>query len=265
MTNRNSADRVLAGLRGRKTTGAQKSRKGAATRPQDPATAIRGSRGTDRPKARQPQRGGIIFKFLSLCVLVAFVFVLYLARHPLLRLVGSALVLDDSPRAADAIVVLGDDNYNGDRAARAAELVKAGWAPRVVASGRYLRPYASVAELEQHDLTDRGVPASAVVRFAHRAENTREECAAVSALVAARGWKHILLVTSNYQTRRADYVCSRLLPRGTELRVVAAQDSEYSPDTWWESRRGMKIFFHEVGGFVVALWEMRHNSVQTED
>jgi len=178
---------------------------------------------------------------------------------------GRALVLDDSARASDAIVILGDDNYNGDRAARAAELMKAGWAPRVVASGRYLRPYASIAELEQHDLTDRGVPASAVVRFPQHADNTREECAAVSGLLASHGWKHILLVTSNYHTRRADYICSRLLPRGTELRVVAAQDSEFRPDNWWETRKGLRIFFHEIGGFVVAFWEMRHNSVQTED
>ena len=221
--------------------------------------------GGGRRGGREPQRGGIIFKFLALCVTSALVFALYLARHPLLGLMGRALVLDDSPRASDAIVILGDDNYNGDRAARAAELMKAGWAPRVVASGRYLRPYASIAELEQHDLTDRGVPASAVVRFPQHADNTREECAAVSGLLASHGWKHVLLVTSNYHTRRADYICSRLLPRGTELRVVAAQDSEFRPDNWWETRKGLRIFFHEIGGFVVAFWEMRHNSVQTED
>lgn len=216
-------------------------------------------------RKRNPQRGGIIFKFLALCLLAAFALALYLVRHPLLRLAGSALVLDDAPRAADAIAVLGDDNYNGDRAARAAALLKAGWAPRIVASGRYLRPYASIAELEQHDLVDRGVPASAVVRFSHHAENTREECAALSGLFAQRGWKHILLVTSNYHTRRAGYICSRLLPEGTELRVVAAPDGEFQTDDWWDSRQGVRIVFHEVVGFVVAAWELRHNHVQTVD
>jgi uncharacterized SAM-binding protein YcdF (DUF218 family) len=211
------------------------------------------------------QRGGIIFKFLLLCCFVAFLFALYLVRHPLLRLAGSALVKDDSPRASDAIAILGDDNYNGDRATRGAELLKAGWAPRIVASGRYLRPYASVADLEERDLRERGVPATAIVHFAQRAENTREECSALSNLFAARGWKHVLLVTSNYHTRRADYICSRLLPAGTDLRVVAAQDSEYRPDDWWESRRGVKIFGHEVLGFVVAFCEMRHEHVQTSE
>jgi uncharacterized SAM-binding protein YcdF (DUF218 family) len=168
-------------------------------------------------------------------------------------------------RCCDSPVILGDDNYDGDRASRAAELLKAGWAPHVVASGRYLRPYASIAELERRDLIDRGVPATAIIPYAHRATDTREECAAIGQLAGARGWKRVLLVTSNYHTRRAEYICSRLVPPGIELRVLAAADSEYSPDNWWHSRKGTKIFFHEVAGLVVASWEMRHNSVQTTE
>jgi uncharacterized SAM-binding protein YcdF (DUF218 family) len=210
-----------------------------------------------------PERGGIIFKFLFLVFLVVCLFVLYLARHPILHFAGSLLVEDDSPRASDAIVILGDDNYGGDRATKAAELIKAGWAPRVVASGRYLRSYASIADLERHDLLDRGVPATAVVPFPSHAENTREECTAIGQFLRTRGWKHVLIVTSNYHTRRADYICSRVLPEGTDLHVVAAPDAEYSPSNWWQSRRGIKIFAHEVVGFVVAAWELRDNSVQT--
>lgn len=211
------------------------------------------------------ERGGIISRFLLLVFLVVLVFVLYLARHPILRLAGSALIEDDSPRASDAIVVLSDDNYAGDRATKAAELIKAGWAPRVVASGRYLRSYASISELERHDLLERGVPGSAIVSFPNHAENTRDECSAIGGFLASRRWKHVLIVTSNYHTRRADYICSRVLPPGTDLHVVAAPDAEYDTNTWWQSRKGIKIFFHEVGGFIVAAWELRHNSVQTTE
>jgi uncharacterized SAM-binding protein YcdF (DUF218 family) len=214
-------------------------------------------------KQANPERGGIIFRFLLLIVFLALLFVLYLARQPLLRFAGGLLVVDDSPRASDAIVLLGDDNYDGDRASRAAELLRAGWAPHVVASGRYLRPYASMAELERRDLMDRGVPATAIIPYAHRATDTREECTAIGQLAGARAWKRVLLVTSNYHTRRVEYICSRLLPPGIELHVLAAADSEYSPDNWWHSRKGVKIFLHEVVGLVVAFWEMRHNSVQT--
>jgi uncharacterized SAM-binding protein YcdF (DUF218 family) len=211
------------------------------------------------------QRGGIFFRFLFLLFVIVFFLFLYVVRHPLLRLAGDYWVVDELPQTSDAIVMLGDDNYNGDRAARAAELFKSGIAPRVVASGRYMRPYASFADLEQHDLIDHGVPASAVVRFSHRADDTREEAIAISQLLSSRGWKRIIVVTSTYHTRRAQYICKRVFPTGALLRIVAARDSEYDPDHWWWTRQGVRIFFHEFVGMGVTVWEMRRNSVQTSD
>jgi uncharacterized SAM-binding protein YcdF (DUF218 family) len=215
--------------------------------------------------ARKRQTGGIFFRFLCFLGLLCLLLALYAARRPLLRLAGSFWIIDESPAQADAIVVLGDDNFNADRAARAAQLYRAGWAPRVVASGRYLRPYASIAELEAHDLEDRGVPAADVVRFTHKAENTREETAALAQLISSRGWKRILLVTSSYHTRRSQYLAERQFPPGTTLRVVAAPDSDYDPQGWWRTRTGMKIFVHECVGMLVSVWEMRHNNVHTND
>jgi uncharacterized SAM-binding protein YcdF (DUF218 family) len=215
--------------------------------------------------SRNTQRGGIFFRLLFFLCFLFFLFVIYLVRHPLLRLAGDFWIVDDGPAPSDAIVVLGDDNYNGDRAARAAALFKAGWAPRVVASGRGLRSYASIAELEQHDLAADGVPQESIVRFDHRAENTREEGLALRQLISQRGWKRILLVTSNYHTRRARYIAARTLPPGTVLRVVPAADTEYDPGRWWYTRRGEVIFFHELVGMVVAIWETRHDEVQTSD
>jgi uncharacterized SAM-binding protein YcdF (DUF218 family) len=209
------------------------------------------------------QRGGIFFRLLFLIFSLAVLIVLYLARNPLLRLAGNLWVVDDPPAHADAIVVLSDDNFYAERAARAAELFKAGWASRVVASGRNLRAYASIAELMQHDLVDRGVPESAVVRFPNRAANTREEAEAVSAFVASHGWKRILIVTSNYHTRRARYIYERLLPAGTSLQVSAAHDSEFDPSGWWRTRVGVKRFLAETVGLLVAIWELRHNDVRS--
>jgi len=180
-----------------------------------------------------------------------------------MRLAGNFWVVDDGPAASDAIVILGDDNYAGDRATRAAEVLKAGWAPRIIASGRYLRPYASIAQLEQHDLLDRGVPASAIIPFAHRATNTREEGQALAKFLSDRGWKRIIVITSNYHTRRARYILERVLPAGTTLRVLPANDVNYDPNSWWSTRRGTKIFFHESVGMLVAMWELRHQDRRT--
>src|SRR2546427_4979767 len=110
---------------------------------------------------KAPERGGIISKLIVLILVLSFCGLVYLVRRPLLRFAGGLCIAEDSLAKSDTIVVLSDDNFNADRSARAAELFRAGWAPRIVASGRRLRPYASVAELMAHDLTDRGIPKDA--------------------------------------------------------------------------------------------------------
>jgi uncharacterized SAM-binding protein YcdF (DUF218 family) len=219
------------------------------------------SRGTERLRARS-ERGGVFFRLLFFIFFLALLGVLYLVRQPILRLAGGFLIVDDEPRSSDVIVVL-DDDYDSDAAARAADLFKAGWAPRIVASGRYLRPYATEAELTQHDLTDRGVPATAFVRFAHRGADTREEARELATFLSSHGWKKILVVTANYRTRRVKYVLERSLPEESEVRMVAARDPDYDPNNWWRHRASVKNFFRETLGYFEALWEMRHSDVKS--
>jgi uncharacterized SAM-binding protein YcdF (DUF218 family) len=198
-----------------------------------------------------------------LVFLVIFAFVIYLARYPILRFAGNFWVVDESPQTSDAIVILSDDDYDAVRASRAADLYRSSWAPRIVASGRALRPYASIAELMQRDLTDRGVPATAVVRFPNRARNTLEEAGAVSEFLSTHGWRKIIVVTSNYHTRRARFIYEHALAPGTELRMVAAPDPAYDPNSWWRTREGVKTFFYEFVGYIVARWELRKSDVRT--
>lgn len=205
------------------------------------------------------ERGGILFKLVVLILMLAFCGMLYLVRHPLLRFVGGLCIVEDTLSKSDALVVLSDDNFNADRSKRAAELFRAGWAPRIVASGRRLRPYATMAELIAHDLTDRGVPKDAVIRFPQGGDNTREEAQALVSLAAERKWNRLIIVTSNYHTRRARYIFLHVFPAAVEIRVAAARDSEYDPEDWWESRKGIKHFFNETVGMVVAMWELRHS------
>src|ERR1700676_1248287 len=108
---------------------------------------------SNRQVAGGEQVGGILVNLVVLLCLAAFFFVLYLARHPLMRFAAEAWVIDQPAAHTDAILVLGDDNFYADRAAHAAELFRHGAAPVVVASGRRLRPNAGIVELMEHDLT----------------------------------------------------------------------------------------------------------------
>jgi uncharacterized SAM-binding protein YcdF (DUF218 family) len=206
---------------------------------------------------RGGQRGGIIFRLLGLLMLCLFAGIIYLARNPLLRAAGGFWIVEDRMEPADVIVVIGDDDFTADRATEAAALFHGGWAPLIVASGRMLRPYSTVADLMTRDLESRGVPAKAIVRFSHRANTTLEEAKDLQVLIAQNGWRRILLVTSNYHTRRARYIFRKVLPSNVSLEVVGAFDAEFEPATWWQSRQGRKIFLLETMGYLVAVWELR--------
>jgi uncharacterized SAM-binding protein YcdF (DUF218 family) len=203
------------------------------------------------------EHGGIFFRVLFLLFFFGFLAVLYAARHPLLRFAGQFWVVDEPAAQSDALIVLGDDNYAADRAFHAAELYREGVTPVVVASGRMLRQNVSMADVMEHDLKSFGVPASSIVKLAHRAQNTREEAVEAARLIQARGWKRVLVVTSNYHARRARFIYERVLPSGVGLRVSGARDSEFDPSRWWQTRQGQKLFMSELAGYLVARWELR--------
>src|SRR5690242_19731302 len=94
---------------------------------------------------RGSERGGIIANLVALLFLVVLCAVVYLARHPILRFTAESWIVNEPAAHADAILVLGDDNFYGDRATEAAQLFRQGVAPVVVASGRRLRPGAGMS------------------------------------------------------------------------------------------------------------------------
>jgi uncharacterized SAM-binding protein YcdF (DUF218 family) len=189
---------------------------------------------------------------------------LYLVRRPILRFVGESWIVEDADSKADALIVLSDDNFYADRATRAAELFREGKAPIVVASGRRLRPMAGIAELMEHDLVERGVPRDRIVRLAHDADNTREEAEALTKLAMQRKWHSVIVVTSNYHTRRARYIFHRVFPQGIEVHVASAHDGDFDPQHWWEKRKAIKELTREFAGMAVAIWELRGKSETSE-
>jgi uncharacterized SAM-binding protein YcdF (DUF218 family) len=208
-------------------------------------------------RRHRAQRGGIILKLLCVLFTLLILAGLYLLRGPILRTVGGWYVVDEPLQPADAIVVLGDDNYLAERAARAAELYHQKWAPRIVASGRHLRPYATITQLMQKDLADRGVPAAAIVPLPSTATNTLQEARVVRDLARREQWTRLLVVTSNFHTRRTRFIYSRVFSPPIEVRVAAARDSAFDPERWWQTRSGLRALFMETVGLVVAAWETR--------
>jgi len=63
-------------------------------------------------------------------------------------------------------------------------------------------------------------------------------------LLRSAGAHRILLVTSDYHTRRAGKVFRRAAP-DLEFIVVAAPDEDFSAGGWWRTRDGRKVALYE--------------------
>ena len=74
--------------------------------------------------------------------------------------------------------------------------------------------------------------------------STREETAFAGKYLREHGIHKILLVTSNYHTRRAAYLMRKQNP-GLQVVTIAAADPNFDPNIWWKSREGKKVFLLE--------------------
>jgi uncharacterized SAM-binding protein YcdF (DUF218 family) len=104
------------------------------------------------------------------------------------------LVIDSGQNRADAIVLLGGGS--GERPTRAAELFRAGVAPRIIVSG------AGDAGGNRLLLMNRGVPGRAI-ELEPNSKTTKENALFSIPLLRAEGAKRVVLVTSWYHSRRA--------------------------------------------------------------
>src|SRR5271165_3275357 len=209
-----------------------------------------------RRRKQANQHGGIMTNLVALVFVLALCALVYFARHPIMRFVAESWVVNEPAAHADAIVVLGGDNFYADRATHAAKLYREHVANFVVASGRRFRPNAAEPELTEHDLVERGVPRENILRLPHDASSTIEEAAAIRHTAEQRHWKSLLVVTSNYHTRRARYIFQKEFPSRIVVTVASAPDGDFDPDHWWEKRLSVKLFVHELAGMVDAIWEL---------
>lgn len=163
---------------------------------------------------------------------------------------GRFLVVD-RPQRADVIVVLAGETDR--RPARGLELLAQGSAPKlfidVPAAGRIFgHDISQLAEeyvqaLPQHQ----AVSLCPIVGLSTKAE-TRDVARCLEPIHA----RSVLLVTSDYHTRRALSTFRHELPQ-YEFSVAAATDSQQFGRSWWRRRQWAKQNFDEW--IRLAWWE----------
>lgn len=167
----------------------------------------------------------------------------WLARDRILRGLGGYLVSDSPPEKADIAVVLAGDPF-GHRIIAGGGLVERGYVPVALVSGPGGEFGFHECDLAIPFAVNRGFKASDFAHFENEARSTEQEAAAIVPELRRRGVHKVLLVTSNYHTRRAGAIFRRAAPE-LSIITIAAPDEFYRPQDWWHNREGQKTFLME--------------------
>jgi uncharacterized SAM-binding protein YcdF (DUF218 family) len=177
-------------------------------------------------------------------VLICGAAVLFAFSGRILWSLGAILNSSEPPQKADMILVIGGD-ARGSRILTGAELVRDGYAPRVLVSG--------IGEFYGHHESDlaidfavqHGYPREIFIAFHYPALSTVDEARADVRELRRLGVHKYLLVTSVYHTARASRVFRREGP-DLDVHPVSAPERYWQNGEWWKDREGRKIWFTEA-------------------
>jgi DUF218 domain len=155
---------------------------------------------------------------------------------------GRMLVVD-APQPADVILVLAGETDR--RPARALQLLDQGYGRRVLID---VPAAAKVYESTQLQLAEkyiRGLPQAASVGICPiEGLSTLEESHDVEKCLAGEAGDRILIVTSEFHTRRSLSIFHREI-RGKSFSVAAARDDSQFGTRWWTHRQWAKTCVDE--------------------
>ena len=179
--------------------------------------------------------------FLLAAVLLAAA--AYFLGESALGALGAYLVRAEPPHQADIAVVLAGD-ASGGRILKAAEFARQGYVERVLVSGPpgFYGHYE--CDLAIPFAMMHGYPESYFLHFENEALSTAEEAAVTVKELRRLGARDILIVTTDFHTRRAgrDY---RAAAPDLRFTVVASPDTYFTPGGWWREREGRKTWLFE--------------------
>jgi uncharacterized SAM-binding protein YcdF (DUF218 family) len=179
----------------------------------------------------------------GLLLRATLVLIAILLHAQILGALGAYLMQAGPPQKADAALVLAGDGW-GYRILTAAQLARDGFVPKVLVSGPDGAYGNHECDLAIPFAVKHGYPESYFVHVEHSARSTAAEAEAVLPVIRRMGIQRLIIVTSNFHTRRAGAIFRRLAPDLTIL-MVAAPDKNFTSGGWWHGREGQKIFLTE--------------------
>ena len=164
-------------------------------------------------------------------------------------LIAGRILVVDAPQPSDLILVLAGETDH--RPEHALELLHQGYAKHVLID---VPADANIYEFSQLHLAEQYVhslPESASVRVCPiHGLSTREETHDVAKCLTAQDGTRILIVTSDFHTRRALSIFQHELP-DKSFSVAAAYDTTEFGSRWWTHRQWAKTCLAE---WVRTIW-----------
>ncbi len=185
-------------------------------------------------------------RIIWLSIPLLFILLLFLFRFSILRGIGNYLVYEDPIEKVEAIFVL--SGSPDTRAWEAAKWIKQGYSNLVVCTGQEIAiPYAEefgMDTLFTPDLTKRFLMADGVdstkIEILFKGTSTFEEFEAIRDFCKARKMKTIMVISSNFHTRRISKVFTRQLKKeGIRVIIRGAEEPEFNPNLWWKNESGL--------------------------
>jgi len=187
-------------------------------------------------------------------VVVASFTAAYLFHNAILAGVGEYLVRDQAPEKADLAIVLAGDG-SGHRILKAAEMVREGYAPQVLVSGPGGAYGLHECDLAIPFAVKAGFPEDYFRHLEHNGLSTRDEAEAAAPILRRLHVRTVMLVTSDYHTRRAAQVFRDETPDISYI-VVGAPDQHFTARGWWHDREARKITLLEWAKTVANWFKM---------
>jgi DUF218 domain len=167
----------------------------------------------------------------------------------LLLLTSGSFLIVDQPRRSDVIVVLAGEAER--RPARGFELLGSGFAPHLVLDvpvGPTIYNWSPLVLAQKYVDSQRQSAQASVCPIYGR--STKAEAKDVARCLAPLRAHSVLLVTSDYHTRRAVSVFRNVCPQYEFSVAGAFDDREFGPK-WWQHRQWAKINFDE---WIRLIW-----------
>jgi uncharacterized SAM-binding protein YcdF (DUF218 family) len=160
-------------------------------------------------------------------------------------------------RTADGIVVL---TGGSSRVSDAMELLAGGYGKRLLISG--VHPTNAASDISR-SLPDNQSLLSCCVDLDRSAVNTRSNAAETRRWVHERGFKSLIVVTSNYHMPRAIVELSHAMP-DIALIPFAVVGEKWRDEPWWTSGTTVRLLLSEYVKYVAAELRVRLADVGLE-